>query len=205
LRLCLWILKRGILNPVRLWHKNGALSQSRSSRPARPLDTPTLQALALRYVGRFATTEAKLALYLKRKISERGWTEDEPPPVAAIVSRFVGAGYVNDTEFANARARSLARRGYGHRRLEQSLTAAGVSRAITQTLVPQRDEAFAAAEAFARRRRLGPFCDTAVTPADRRRHFAALVRAGHEFEFAKFFSSPKDGDTITEQPDEFDR
>lgn len=205
LRLCLWVLKRGVLNPVRLWQKNGALSQSRSSRPARPLNAATLESLALHYVGRFATTEARLKSYLVRKVRERGWDGENPAAIDVIAAKFVSAGYINDAEFAEARARSLARRGYGHRRLAQSLAAAGVSRAITETLVPNQGEAFLAAEAFARRRRFGPFSDNELTPADRRRHFAAMVRAGHDFEYAKLFSAPGDGDLIAEQPDDFDR
>lgn len=156
----------------------------------------TLEALALHYVGRFATTEAKLKSYLERKVKERGWTGDEPAAFDKIVTRFASAGYVNDAEFAAARARSLARRGYGHRRLAQALDSAGVSRAITQALAPDEQTSRDAAEAFARRRRLGPFADGDLTPADRRRHFAALVRAGHDFEFAKLFSSPRGDDTI---------
>ncbi|MEP6786603.1 MAG: RecX family transcriptional regulator [Sphingomonadales bacterium] len=158
----------------------------------------TLEALALHYVGRFATTEARLKAYLGRKIAGRGWEDDTPPPIDAIAARFVGAGYINDAEFAKARERSLARRGYGYRRLAQSLNAAGVDRTITEALVPDRDAARDAAETFARRRRLGPFSDIALTPADRRRHFAAMVRAGHDFEFAKLFSAPGDEDTLDE-------
>lgn len=205
MRLCLCVLKRSVLIPVRLWQKNGALSRSQSSRPARPLDAAALESLALHYVGRFATTEARLKAYLKRKVTARGWAASDPPPVDTIAAKFVSAGYINDTEFAQARARSLARRGYGHRRLAQSLAAAGVERAITETLAPDRDEAFAAAEAFARRRKLGPFCETAMTPADQRRQFAALVRAGHDFEMARLFSSAGAGDTNADHPAYFDR
>lgn len=157
-----------------------------------------LEALALHYVGRFATTEARLKSYLERKVKARGWTGDEPPAFNTIVTRFVSAGYINDAEFAEARARSLARRGYGHRRLAQALDSAGVARAITQSLVPDEKAAIEAAEAFARRRRLGPFADGDLSPADRRRHFAALVRAGHDFELAKLFSSPRGSDIIAD-------
>lgn len=158
----------------------------------------TLESLALHYVGRFATTEARLKSYLVRKVKVRGWTGDEPPVFDTIVTRFISAGYINDAEFAEARARSLARRGYGHRRLAQALDSAGVSRAITQSLAPDEQASRDAAEAFAQRRRLGPFADGDLTPADRRRHFAALVRAGHDFEFAKLFSTPRDGDIIAD-------
>jgi regulatory protein len=197
-------LKRSVLNPGRLWQKNGALSQSRSSRPVRPLDLSSLESLALHYVGRFATTEARLGNYLDRKIKMRGWTGDEPPPITAIVARFAAAGYVNDVEFAQARARSLTNRGYGHRRLVQALRAAGVSPTISETLVPDGEAARQAAEAFARRRRLGPFSGRELSHVESRRHFAAMVRAGHDFELAKFYSSSGSGDANAEQQMDYD-
>ncbi|HYZ48955.1 MAG TPA: RecX family transcriptional regulator, partial [Sphingomonas sp.] len=43
------------------------------ARGAAPLDAPALERFALRYVERYATTRARLADYLSRKLRERGW------------------------------------------------------------------------------------------------------------------------------------
>jgi regulatory protein len=51
-----------------------------------PLDGERLRAIALTYVGRYATSCARLAAYLDRKIAERGWSDQAPPPVAAIIT-----------------------------------------------------------------------------------------------------------------------
>ncbi len=85
------------------------------ARPARkprpPLDPESLERLGLFYAGRYATTRAKLAAYLGRKLGERGWAGTSPPPVEQLVERFAAAGYIDDAAFASARAASLQRRG----------------------------------------------------------------------------------------------
>ena len=59
----------------------------RTRRPAPPLDEDALQALALRYAARFATSRAKLSAYLARKLAERGWGGDAPPDPDALIAR----------------------------------------------------------------------------------------------------------------------
>lgn len=143
--------------------------------------------LAVHYLGRFATTEKRLADYLRRKIAERGWIGDEPPPIERIVNRCAAAGYVDDRSFAESRSASLIRRGYGQRRVAQALHVAGISRDIADSVALDRDAAFQAAESYARRRRFGPFGDGPVDPAQRQRNFAAMIRAGHDFDLARHF------------------
>ena len=180
-----WLLKRSVLNPVRLWQKSGALPHSRpadsSTRRSTPLVPSSLDALAVRYVGRYATTASRLAAYLNRKLRERGWAEEGEPPVEAIVERCVSLGYVDDRAFAEMRAGSLGRRGYGHRRVVQSLRAAGIDSAIADDLSPDEDAAQTAAETFARRRKFGRFANRAIDSTEHHRQVAAMMRAGHEY------------------------
>jgi regulatory protein len=158
----------------------------RRSRPPRPLNRQSLEELALAYVGRFATSRARLRDYLARKLRERGWEGSEPPQAEALVERFAEHGYVDDAAFALAKSRSLTGRGYGARRVHQALRVAGIdeqdgadARAIAA------GEAAGAALRFAERRRIGPF---AVSPLDRQardKAIAAMLRAGHAFALAK--------------------
>lgn len=146
--------------------------------PPRPLDATALRDLALRYVGRYATSEAKLRRYLGRKLFERGWDGEGTPPLDDIVARLAGLGYVDDRVFAEARGRSLGGRGFGARRVSADLGAAGIARDLAAE-VAATGNAMATATAFARRRRFGPF-DTAPPDRDRqRKQFAAMMRAGH--------------------------
>jgi regulatory protein len=164
------------------------MSRRFSSAPPRapaPLDAETLRQLAISYVGRYATTRAKLAQYLDRKVRERGWEDDGRPPIDAIVERCAELGYVDDAAFAAARGAALGRRGYGARRIAQALRAAGIDSDDAAPVEAARDDALQAALAFAKRRRIGPFARAAPDPDQRRRGFAALLRAGHDPEIAR--------------------
>ena len=168
-------------------------SAGRSPRP--PLDAAALEALALGYLGRYATTRAKLVHYLRRKLAERGWAGEDEPPVTAVTARCAALGYVDDAAFAEARSAALARRGYGARRIGQALRAAGIAAEDADAMPPAgEDEALAAILAFARRRRIGPFADTDRPPDQRRRDLAAVLRAGHAMTLARriVFAAPGD-------------
>ena len=168
--------------------------QPRHPRP--PLDEAALKELGLRYVARFATSRAKLADYLRRKLRERGWDGSGEPPVSTIVEWAAGAGFIDDPAYALSRARSLGARGFGERRVTMELRAAGIEEDDgAAALTHARDTAEEAALRFARRKRIGPF---ATTPPDRResdKALAAMMRAGHAFDLAR---------RVLSMPPEFD-
>jgi regulatory protein len=174
-----------------LWHKKGVMKPStRRNEPRRalaPLDEDRLNELALRYVGRFATTRSKLRSYLSRKLRERGWDGAREPDLAAIADRFATQGYVDDSAYALAKSQSLTGRGYGKRRVLQTLRAAGVDEEESAAAREHADsEAVAAALHFARRRRIGPFAvPGARDPKMRDKWLAAMIRAGHGFDIAR--------------------
>nr|WP_255536329.1 RecX family transcriptional regulator [Pacificimonas pallii] len=140
-----------------------------------------MRALALRYVERYATTEAKLRTYLARKLREREWQSESPPDPEALCARFVALGYVDDRIYGEAKARSLSARGYGARRVEGALRQAGVAdglRAnISETLNPRQ-----ALLSFAKRRRFGPYSRTEPDERTVQKQMAAMMRAGHGFD-----------------------
>lgn len=155
----------------------------RDNTPRPPLDSEGLERLGLFYAGRYSTTRAKLAAYLRRKLGERGWSGPGEAPVERLVERFAELGYVDDRAFAASRAASLLRRGYGEMRVRQALRGAGIAEedsAEAQGLAGE--EALAAAHRFARRRRFGPYAETAPDPDARRKAAAAMVRAGHRMD-----------------------
>ena len=152
----------------------------------RPLDPNRLEELAVAYVGRFATTRAKLGQYLRRKLKEKGWEAPSPPEIEPLVERLARLGYVDDAAFALSKARSLGQRGYGERRVDLALRQAGVdeqdgapAKAIATT------GATAAAIRYAQRRRLGPFAHEPADPKRRARALSAMIRAGHSFDLAR--------------------
>jgi regulatory protein len=166
-------------------------------RDPTPLDPSRLDELALTYVGRFATTRAKLGAYLARKIRERGWEGDRPAEVESVVERLVRLGYVDDAQYALSKARSLTSRGYGPGRVTQSLHAAGIGEEDGEAArALAGDESVEAALRYARRRRIGPFAAEALDLKDRERALAAMIRAGHGFGIAKAILSLGPGDEV---------
>lgn len=164
-----------------MWHKKGVSPLSTPRRLPAPLDETALRELALRYVGKYATTRAKLCFYLARKLRERGWAGEGDPHLEGLAERFAELGYVDDAAFALGKSRSLAGRGYGRRRLAEQLRHAGVAEEDSREAFEAAEtEAVSAALRFAKRRRIGPFATQSPDPKARERAIAAMVRAGHD-------------------------
>ena len=142
--------------------------RNRTGRP--PLDEAGLEQAALSYAGRYATSRAKLRAYLARKLRERGWAGAEAPPLDALVERLAGLNYVDDRAFATARGAALARRGYGARRVDAALHAAGIgAEDAADAREAAADGAWEAALRFAERRGIGPFAaDRGRSPGARK-------------------------------------
>lgn len=160
-------------------------SRSKPRRPIPPLNESSLQEVTIRYVGKYATTRAKLEAYLRRKLRERGW-EGPGPDIAALIERMADLGYVDDATYAMARSRSLGARGYGKRRLREQLRIAGVDENDGAAAEAHADaEAVEAAVRFATRRRIGPFANASADPRQREKWIAAMIRGGHDFRLAR--------------------
>ena len=165
-------------------------TSGRIRRRAKPLDRTRLEELALAYVARFATSTGKLRTYLERKLRERGYVEGEEADVEGLVSRYAEKGYVDDEAYGRARASELTARGYGARRVEQTLRAAGIGEGLRHDLEPGEGAKRRAVLVLARRRRFGPFGQPlGGAPEEvrklREKRLAAMVRAGHEFGHAR--------------------
>ncbi len=182
----------------------------RTRRKPKPLDRTRLRDFALSYVARFATSAGKLEAYLKRKLRERGWEDEGEPEIDDLVADFVDKGYVDDRGFGKMKAGGLLARGYGARRVDETLRAAGLEEGLRSELAPGEREARMAALALAKRRRLGPFGsapeDEPVESRHKRREkqLAAMVRAGHTFAHAQTILSAPDEAALDEWLEEAD-
>ncbi len=153
-------------------------------RPA--LDAADLERLALDHVARYATGRVRLIAYLRRKLAERGWNGAEPPDCEGVAARLEALGYIDDAALAEARGRSLARRGLGRRRVGDALAALGIAPVDRGGALAAADEtAWETALHFARRRRIGPFAEIAADADARRRATAAMIRAGHAIDHVR--------------------
>jgi regulatory protein len=169
-------------------------------RPAGPPpDEARLAEAALAHLARFAATEAGLRRVLARRVdrwaraAEAEGQADVAPraaaakaAAAAVAKRMVTQGAVDDAAFAESRARRLLRSGRSRRAALAHLREKGVDAATAAAALPEGEEAeLAAALAFCRRRRIGPFGkDVAPTPETRLKALGALARAGFGREMA---------------------
>ena len=141
-----------------------------------------LEGWALDYLGRYSSSAENLRRVLRRRVSRRA-PQAVPaarPLIEALVTRYQASGLLDDAAYAAAQVQSLHRRGESMRAMRARLTAKGVSGAIVADAVSglgaaSADPDLAAACAFARRRRLGPFRRAAADPV---RELRAFARAG---------------------------
>jgi regulatory protein len=167
------------------------------------IDAALLERWALGYLGRFASSAENLRRVLLRRVRRRLPAEREAVALAAtlideLVARYRESGLVDDAAYAAARARARLRRGQSLRTIRAGLAAKGVGAedaavAIAALREDGGDPDVAAACAFARRRRLGPFRRGA---GDRDRELAAFARAGFSRAVAQVVLDCADPDEV---------
>ena len=165
----------------------------KAPRPAgHPPSAARLAEAAAAHLARFAATEAGLKRVLARRIDR--WAraaEAEGQPdvarraaeakaaIAEVAQRLVAGGAVDDAAFAESRARRLLRTGRSRRATLAHLREKGVDATTAAAALPEGEAVeIAAALAFCRRRRIGPFGPPDPPPEARLKALGALARAG---------------------------
>ena len=160
-------------------------------KPPPPVTPAYLERAALYYLERYSASVAMLRQTLKRRVDKRCRLRGEEASafaeaIEATVARAVSAGLVDDARFTAGRLAALRRRGASARALSAKLAAKGVSREEVATAMENEREAAdegvdleeAAAFAYAKRRRIGPWRQPEAREAYRERDLAAMARAG---------------------------
>jgi regulatory protein len=163
-----------------------------------------LHEAALAYLARGAATADSVKKTLERRISNwarrsvragrdaEGVASDAAKArelVPEIVGRLREVGLVNDTTFAENRAKRMSSAGRSRRAIAAHLAQKGVDAATVRDAVPRDAGAeLGAALAFARKRRIGPFASTDDVPEGRdakreaeRKALGAMARAGFDW------------------------
>jgi regulatory protein len=146
------------------------------------IGTELLERWALHYLGRYASSAENLRRVLMRRVRRRS---PESVPLAsalieALVVRYRASGLLDDAAYAAGRVQSLHRRGDSLQGIRARLAAKGIAAsdiadAVSQLRAAAPDPDLAAACAFARRRRLGPYRRAA---AEHMRELGAFARGG---------------------------
>ena len=162
-----------------------AISYQLAGMDTNAIDAALIERWALHYLGRYASSAENLRRVLSRRARRR--LDDNREALAearmaidALVGRYRESGLVDDAAYAGAQARSRLRRGQSLRTIRAGLAAKGVgtddaAAALDALREDGGDPDLAAACAFARRRRLGPF---RRGEGDRVKELAGFARAG---------------------------
>jgi len=138
---------------------------------AKPPDEATLYEAAVNHLARYAATEAGLKRVLARKIERwaRLQEDADADAIAAtanaaksaipkVITRLKSANVLNDAAFAASRARRLTGQGKSRRYALTHLASKGIAaETASATLTEDPERELAAACAYLRRRRAGPF------------------------------------------------
>lgn len=184
------------------------LTQKKHKRRKPRKATPDyLRRAALFYLERYASSSDSLRRVLLRRVARSAEVhgtdrEEGAAEVERLISQLQQQGLLNDANYAEARARSLRRRGASAALVRARLAAKGISRDLIDGALEavaeeegERGE-LAAAIAFARRRRLGPWRAPEERAERRLRDLAALGRQGFGSSLARQVIDAEDIQTL---------
>jgi regulatory protein len=156
------------------------------------------------YLERYASSSAHLRRLLLAKVARSARAYDTDPEmdaergaaaVEALIAELLGTGLLDDARYAGERARILHRRGASTRAIRAELRAKGIEaddidRALGDLRAEAAEPELAAALAYARRRRLGPYRKAAAgagldEKGRREKDLAALGRKGFGYHMAR--------------------
>ncbi|EAU42599.1 hypothetical protein FP2506_07156 [Fulvimarina pelagi HTCC2506] len=154
-----------------------------------PVTRDWLMRAGAHYLERYATSTENFRRVLARKVRRRMVLREEVDTdhkalIDAVTERFSELGFLDDRGFAEAKLRSMRRKGVSGRIAEARLAEKGVERAVIEAVAAEDETTEEeAAHAYAKRRRLGPW--RLRDRVDRReRDIAAMMRAGFPYGLA---------------------
>ena len=177
--------------------ERSAARKKRTPKRPRKVTERYLRNVARWYVERYAPCSGQLRKALMKRVDrglrEHGGDREEAVAwVEAVIAQQIEIGAINDQAYAHAWAASYHRRGVALYGIRQRLRAKRLSAAVIDAAMErlqaesEGDPALAAACAYARRRRFGPF---RALPAQREaraeKDLASMMRAGHRYDHVR--------------------
>ena len=151
---------------------------------------------ALHYLGRYASTSARLEAIL-RKFAKLKLGQADPALfdriVREVVESCVKLGYVDDKAFIKSQLRQGLRNGFSQQRILLKLARKGISRELAVAVMDEQtgeasdkgDSELAAALIYARKKSVGPYSRAEPHHLENQRHLARLARNGFSFDVVK--------------------
>jgi len=166
----------------------------------REITPELIERWAIGYLGRYASSAENLRRVLVRRVRRHSPEAGQQALglIDELVARYRQSGLLDDAAYTAGRVASLHRRGDSLTAIRARLAAKGAPAEIVEDAVSglhagAPDPDLAAACAFARRRRLGPYRRAA---ADRARELGAFARAGFDRRVAEAVLACADIDAV---------
>ncbi len=156
----------------------------------------SLENAALHYLGRFSTSKANLKRVLLNRVARSAKAHGTDPQeglawIEALMDKLEGLGYLNDAAYAESKAESMNRRGKPSNQVRWALKMKGVDQDTTEAAMTKLSDEMegdadrAAALAFARKKRLGPYRAEEARQAHKTKDIQAMARAGFGWDLAR--------------------
>lgn len=152
---------------------------------------------ALHYLGRYASTSARLETVLRR-FAQRKLEQADPAlletALKEVITNCIELGYLDDEAFIRSQFRQGLRNGHSQKRILLKLAQKGISGAQALSVLQASDEdtpsgntaELAAALIYARKKSVGPYSRNLPVPAeDRQKQLGRLARNGFSFDVAR--------------------
>ena len=186
-----------------------AKRKSAHRRGPRKATPDYLRNSALYYLECYESSAAHLRRLLLAKVERsarfHGTESSEGTAcVEGLIAEFLEHGLLDDARYAEGRALVLHRRGNSARAIRAGLALKGIDaepieQALGKLAAQAADPELAAALAYARRRRLGPYRSPETRPAARERDLASLGRRGFTYDLARRVIETRDMRELEEE------
>ena len=182
---------------------------SSEPKPSARLIKKRLTNKALHYLGRYASSSARLEAILS-KFAQRKLAQADPALLSQIIQEVIEScqrlGYIDDDAFIRGQLRQGLRSGVSQRRILLKLAQKGISRDLAVAVLDEQtsraaDKEYselAAALIYACKKSVGPYSCAEFRPEDNQRHLARMVRNGFTYNIAKQVMSLPSADAADE-------
>ena len=175
-------------------YNNKTNSTKRRQKIPRRVSAASIENAALHYLGRYTTSSENLRQVLERRIMRAAKHHDTNivscnQLVGDLIQRYLKNGILNDETYAQTQAASMNRRGKSLRAIrfrlrQKALSIDIIDKALKVLANEVGSPDLAAAIAYARKRRLGPYRRKTATPVNLDKELAALARTGFSYSLA---------------------
>jgi len=165
--------------------------KKRKPRPPKDVTPRLVREQALRYLDRFATTTQKLQrhLFTKNRKAIELYDLDETTVLKIIdteIEKLISAGIMDDQEYADSKARSMARQGKSKRQIVGKLFNLGLDENHSDHAITELEDVGGhtdkiGAAKYIKKRRFGPYKDPATQKDRGQKELLTLVRNGFSY------------------------